>query len=319
MIVDLLAGFGMYSNKSYEYWCKSDNVYTVALSNLSMIVPVTKDNVVNDVTIPQHFDHLKLDLSAAYVEINGPVNHYNENGVFDFNVVLGEQKPSTEKYPILVSFKHHERHPLNQISHGQQSSHYTDCLCCESILVKGSYHYHSVVSEDVQDSMFLTVIMTSPTLVLYAEVYPFIQNFIENVLGTNQFTVTEEEYHSMQNSNRQSFFLKYFNDYRQIKKNIVLLYGINEVQLCTFTTLSLQDITVQIPNSLFIPTSLHYTPSHFNETLRDSTSNCIEFTVSDINVDFSTNPAVFDMNLITSDILCSIPYSEKYESSHNSS
>ena len=69
--------------------------------------------------------------------------------------------------------------------------------------------------------MFLNIVLVSPTLIFYAEVYPFLFTFIENVLGVNTYTITEEEYHATQNSNRQQFFLKYFNDYRQIKKNIV--------------------------------------------------------------------------------------------------
>ena len=222
-IVDLLANFGMYSNKSYEYWCKSDNVYSVTFSDLSAIIPTTHDNVVNDVTLPQSFDHLKLNVSEAYIEINGPDNHYKGNGCSSFSVVLGSQKNTAGTFPILLSFRHHDRHPINQIRSGQKGDHYTDCLGCESILIKGDYHYHSVVSEEVQDTMFLTILLASPNLILYAEVYPFLLTFIENILGVNMYTVTEEEYHATQNSNRQFFFLKYFNDYRQVKKNIVCI------------------------------------------------------------------------------------------------
>ena len=224
MVIDLLANFGMYSNKSYEYWCKSDNVYTVACNDISFIFPTTKDNVVNDITLPNQYDHVKLKISNAFIEINGPENHYKGNGAFTFNILLGEQKGTPGEYPILVSFKHHQRHPINQIRSGQQLDHYTDFLGCESILLKGDYNYHSTISDDIQDTMFLNIILVSPTLIFYAEVYPFLFTFIENVLGVNTYTITEEEYHSTQNSNRQQFFLKYFNDYRQIKKNIVLFY-----------------------------------------------------------------------------------------------
>ena len=222
--IDLLAGFGMYSNKNYEYWCKSDNVYTVGFSDISIIFPTTHDNVVNDITLPQHYDHLKLRVSSAYIEINGPNNNYKGNDCFTFNILLGEQLASSGAYPVLLSFKHHERHPLNQVRSGQKEDHYIDCLGCDSLMIKGDYHFHGVISEEVQDTMFLTIIMSSPKLIFYAEIYPFLLAFIENVIGVNMYTITEEEYHATQNSNRQSFFFKYFNDYRQHKKNVVFFH-----------------------------------------------------------------------------------------------
>ncbi len=89
----------------------------------------------NDITLPNQYDHIKLKISNAFIEINGPENHYKGNGAFTFNILLGEQKGQAGNYPILVSFKHHQRHPVNQIRSGQQSDHYTDFLGCESILL----------------------------------------------------------------------------------------------------------------------------------------------------------------------------------------
>ena len=44
---------------------------------------------------------------------------------------------------------------------------------------------------------------------------------IDNVIGNNQFPIRKEEYKAMQESNRYSFYLKYFNDFREVKKNVV--------------------------------------------------------------------------------------------------
>ena len=78
-------------------------------------------------------------------------------------------------------------------------------------------------------------------------------------------------------------------------------------QLTTFSTISLQDISILLPNSLFIPNSMQYTPSHLNVTLREHSMNSIQFSLSDMDFEFSTSPTVFDMNMITSPIQCSIP------------
>ena len=44
---------------------------------------------------------------------------------------------------------------------------------------------------------------------------------IDNVLGANQYTIRKEKYKKMKESNRSSFYLKYFNDFREVKKNVV--------------------------------------------------------------------------------------------------
>lgn len=88
-------------------------------------------------------------------------------------------------------------------------------------MLKGDYYYHSTISDDVQDQVFLSMTVNEPSFLFYAEAYPYLMTLIENILGVNQFTISEEQYHAMQNSNRFFFYLKYFNDYREIKRNIV--------------------------------------------------------------------------------------------------
>ena len=52
---------------------------------------------------------------------------------------------------------------------------------------------------------------------------------------------------------------------------------------------------------------MQYTPSHLNVTLHEHSMNSIQFSLSDMDFEFSTSPTVFDMNMITSPIQCSIP------------
>ena len=56
MVVDLLGNFGFYGNTSYEYFCKSENMYCFSLSDVSVILPNTPNNVVNDVSLTDQYD-----------------------------------------------------------------------------------------------------------------------------------------------------------------------------------------------------------------------------------------------------------------------
>ena len=67
----------------------------------------------------------------------------------------------------------------------------------------------------------MTVSLSNVRCIFYPEVYNELFTMIENVLGVNQYSIRKEEYKEMQESNRLSFYLKYFNDFREVKKNVV--------------------------------------------------------------------------------------------------
>lgn len=231
MVVDLLGNFGFYGSTSYEYFCKSENMYCFSLSDVSVILPNTPNNVVNDVSLTDQYDQLHLDVSSAYVEVNAPVSHYKGNGCYSFNIVLGQHLstdgtlPSlsdiAENYPILLSFKPHQLDPVGQIRNGQNTTHSTPFCGCESITLNGEYWYNGVISDDCQDSLYLTLNALFPRMVLYPEVIPAVMVLCDNILGVNLYTVTEKQFQEMQNSNRFVFYHKYFDDFRETKRNIV--------------------------------------------------------------------------------------------------
>ena len=58
---------------------------------------------------------------------------------------------------------------------------------------------------------------------LYAEVIPAVIVLCDNILGTSIYCVSEEEFAEMHNSNRVLFYQKYFENFRETKKNTVCL------------------------------------------------------------------------------------------------
>ena len=149
--------------------------------------------------------------------------------------------------------------------------------------------------------MFMALSLSNIRCIFYPEVYPTLYSFIMNVLGENQYTVREEEYLAMQKSNRSLFFLKYFNDFRESKRNV----------LTTFSTISLSDITIEVPGDLFLPVPLPFTPCNLQGKAEMSSGNNILLTLGEIEMDFATSPSIFDMNLSTTAITCSLPCTEK--------
>lgn len=131
-----------------------------------------------------------------------------------------------ENYPILLSFKPHQLDPVGQIRNGQNTTHFTPFCGCESITLNGEYWYNGVVSDDCQDSLYLTLNVLFPRLVMYAEVIPAVMVLCDNILGVNLYTVTEKQYQEMQNSNRFVFYQKYFEDFRETKRNIVTPFSL---------------------------------------------------------------------------------------------
>ena len=105
MVVDLLGNFGYYGNTSYEYFCKSENMYCFSLSDLSIIIPNTPNNVVNDVSLTDQYDQLHLSVTSAYVEINAPVSHYKDNGCYSFNIVLGQHLSTNGRCFLCLTFQ----------------------------------------------------------------------------------------------------------------------------------------------------------------------------------------------------------------------
>ena len=193
-------------------------------TDLSLIIPAVEDNVVNDVTLTDQYDYVRFDISSFSATISAPQLHYKSLNSFVFSVLLGESPNEVGKYPILVSLKPHQRNPVSQIRNGEKD-HTTDFLGCKCIQIQGEYNAHPEVSDDVHDSVFMSIAIDSPRVIFYGEVYPYIFNLINNLLGVNQYVITEEEYAAMQNNNRMSFYLKYFNDFRKNKVNIVGMIG----------------------------------------------------------------------------------------------
>lgn len=184
-------------------------------------MPTVEGNVVNDVTRLDEFNHVKLDIASLLVEISAPELHYKSNGCYSFTVLLGGDNKATGRFPVLLSFKPHKRHPMGQIRNGQKEDHALEFLGCESLLLKGDYYYHPIVSDDATDSVFLNLSLSNIHCVFYPEIYETMFNLIMNVLSDNQYLVSEEDYHSMQNANRWLFYYKYFCDFREIKRNVV--------------------------------------------------------------------------------------------------
>ena len=149
--------------------------------------------------------------------------------------------------------------------------------------------------------MFMALSLSNLRCIFYPEVYPTFYAFIMNVLGENQYTVREEEYSAMQKSNRSLFYLKYFNDFRENKRNV----------LTTFSTISLSDITIEVPGDLFLPVPLPFTPCNLQGKAEVSSGNNILLTLGEIEMDFATSPSIFDMNLSTTAITCSLPCTDK--------
>ena len=69
--------------------------------------------------------------------------------------------------------------------------------------------------------MFMTVSLSNARCIFYPEVYNELFTMIENILGVNQYPIRKEEYKAMHEANRSYFYLKYFNDFREVKKNVV--------------------------------------------------------------------------------------------------
>ena len=194
--------------------------YTVSVSDISLIIPTVKDNVVNDVTLTDQYDYLKFNVTSFAVAISAPQLHYNALTTFAFSVLFGEMSNELGKYPIVVSFKPHRRNPVGQIRNGDRD-HTTDFIGCQYIQIQGEYNAHPEVSDDVSDSIFMSIGIDSPRFIFYGEVYSHLFNLVDNILGASQYVITEEEYAAMQNNNRMSFYLKYLNDFRKNKVNIV--------------------------------------------------------------------------------------------------
>lgn len=174
----------------------------------------------NDVTLTDQYDFLQFNLSSLAVTISAPQLHYNALATFAFSVLLGDMSNDQGKYPIVVSFKPHRRNPVGQIRNGDRD-HTTDFIGCQYIQIQGEYNAHPEVSDDVSDSIYLSIGIDSPRIIFYGEVYFHIFNLIDNLLGTSQYVITEEEYAAMNNNNRMSFYLKYLDDFRKHKVNIV--------------------------------------------------------------------------------------------------
>ena len=102
--------------------------------------------MVNDVTLLDQYDHIQLEVTSLFTEITAPELHYKSNGCYSFTVLLGGEKV-TGHFPIIASFKPHQRHPVGQLRNGQKTDHYTSFLGCESLLLKGDYHYHASIAE----------------------------------------------------------------------------------------------------------------------------------------------------------------------------
>lgn len=198
-----------------------DSSYTIGASDLIVYVPTVEGNVVNDVTRLEEFNHVALDVSSLLVEISAPELHYKSNGCYSFTVLLGGDNKASGRFPVLLSFTPHKRHPVGQIRNGQKADHALEFLGCESLLLKGDYYYHPVVSDEVTDSVFLNLSLSNIRCILYPEVYNTMFNLILNVLSDNQYLVSEEDFHAMQNANRWLFYYKYFCDFREMKPNIV--------------------------------------------------------------------------------------------------
>lgn len=110
---------------------------------------------------------------------------------------------------------------MGQIRSGQKPDQYTPFLGCESIALDGDYYYNSTISDDNQDSLYLTLNVLFPRAVLYAEVIPAVIVLCDNILGMSIYCVSEEEFAEMHNSNRVLFYQKYFENFRETKKNTV--------------------------------------------------------------------------------------------------
>ena len=265
----------------------------------------------NDVTLTDQYDFLQFNLSSLAVTISAPQLHYNALATFAFSVLLGDMSNDQGKYPIVVSFKPHRRNPVGQIRNGDRD-HTTDFIGCQYIQIQGEYNAHPEVSDDVSDSIYLSIGIDSPRIIFYGEVYFHIFNLIDNLLGTSQYVITEEEYAAMNNNNRMSFYLKYLDDFRKHKVNIVGAVILFFTQLTSFTTITLTEVRVELPGELFIPSALQFTPSHHgdlsNPMVRESSKdNSILCSLSSCNLEFATNPSVMDMNLSTTPINIVIP------------
>ena len=121
--------------------------YSIAANNLEMYIPTEHDNVVDDVSMLNQYNHLKLYISSFFVEINAPQYHYQSDGCYGITLMMGNMDKATSEFPIVASFKPHQRHPVGQLRNGVREGHYTDFLGCEALLLKGDYYYHPIVEE----------------------------------------------------------------------------------------------------------------------------------------------------------------------------
>ena len=82
------------------------------LTNLSVIIPTTSGNVVNDVSLVSQYNHLKFDISTLAVEISAPQSHYRENGCFAITILLGGETQSTGSCVLVLLLRRLPAPPL---------------------------------------------------------------------------------------------------------------------------------------------------------------------------------------------------------------
>ena len=82
--------------------------------------------------------------------------------------------------------------------------------------------------------------------------------------------------------------------------------------MATFTTLSFSDITIEFPGDLFLPVPLTFIPGNLQGKTGINNETNMVIIANEIEMDFATNPDVFDMNLNTTPITCYLPSSQKY-------
>ena len=112
-----------------------------------MFIPTEHGNVVDDVSMLDQYNHLKLDIASLFVEITAPVSNYKSNGCYGITLIMDSPDKIPGYFPIVASFRPHRRHPVGQLRNGNHEGHYTEFLGCEALLLKGDYHYHPVISE----------------------------------------------------------------------------------------------------------------------------------------------------------------------------
>ena len=121
--------------------------YSISATNLEMYIPTEHGNAVDDISMLDQYNHLKLFISSFFAEISDFQHQYNSDGCYGITLMMGDFDKTSSEFPIVMSFKPHQRHPVGQLRNGVREDHYTDFLGCEALLLKGDYHYHPVIAD----------------------------------------------------------------------------------------------------------------------------------------------------------------------------